>query len=739
MIRFDETRKLWILETRSAAYVFGVSQRGSSVDGFPFSRPAGEGLLLQTWFGPRLGDPADYPEALPEAGWASFSTPETLSPEILPVAGGPRYGEPSLAAVFPDGVRDLRLEYRSWKADKERLVVTLADPVYGLEADLEFEVFPEYDLFSRRTVVRNPEKSESPAPGAARIESLLSGAVYLPRGTESRLTHLTGRWVGETQLQRIPLPLARTVLESVRGFTSHHANPFFALDADSRATEEDGPVWFGELAWSGNWKISLERDSFGQTRVSPGYHDRDFSSELSPGDSLESPLFLFGFTERGFGAMSRSLHAWQRNLLSPSGTENRKVLYNSWEATAFSVDSAGQEKLASLAASCGVELFVMDDGWFGARSNDSAGLGDWYVNAQKFPGGLSPLIERIRELGMSFGLWVEPEMVNPDSDLYRAHPGWVYHYPGRERTEMRNQLVLNLSLPEVEDYVFSFMDRLLSENRISFIKWDLNRSVSEPGGPPEHRRDANLRHIEAVYRVVSRLRERHPAVRFQTCSGGGGRADIGILRHFDQAWTSDNTDACDRLLIQEGFSWAYGAHVMEAWVTAKKNWLNGRTVPLEFRFHAAMAGVLGIGENLCEWDEAEASLARSLIELYKDIRPLVQRGNLYRLESPANGNRASFLYIDDAKTRAVLFVFLEKNNFGTRLPPLMPRGLDPAFRYALSVLSPAEPPPVFPPTGSSGAIGTSLRGDAWMNRGVAIPLREDRTSMVLEFKKIEAE
>ncbi len=742
MIRFDAARSLWILETASSAFAFGLARRGSSVDGFPQSRLSGEGLLLQTWYGPRLPDPLEYPEAVPEPGWASFSTPASLSPEIFPVAGGPRYGEPSLTAVFPDGVRDSALRYRDYAIEGEKLSVFLDDSAYGLEVELEFIAHPAWDLFSRRAIVRNRAARSvagsvgsvaGSSGGSVQIESLLSGAVYLDRGGEYRLTHLVGRWAGETRIERGALGEGRFTIESSRGFTSHHANPFFALDADARADENSGDVRFGCLAWSGNWKISFERDNFGLTKISAGYQDRDFTIPLSSAQEVASPSFIFGFTRGGFGAMSRALHGWQRSALSPSGSELRRVLYNSWEATAFSVDEAGQTALAEKAASLGVELFVMDDGWFGARANDKAGLGDWTVNREKFPRGLKPLIDRVKELGMEFGLWVEPEMVNPDSDLYRAHPDWIYHYPGRTRTEMRNQFVLNLSIPAVEAYVFDAMHRLLSENDIRFVKWDLNRSISEPGSHAHgHPRDANIRHIEALYRIMTRLRSAHPDVRFQTCSGGGGRIDPGILAYFDQAWPSDNTDASDRLVIQEGFSLAYGAHLMESWVTARKNWLNGRELSLEYRFHAAMAGVLGIGENLAHWNEEESAVAKGLVALYKDIRPVVQNGNLYRLES---AGRTAFMYVSDDKSRAVLFVFLERNRFGGRMPPVHPRGLDPDARYELVQRSPAAP--LFSPPSAeiAGRAGMTLSGVAWTERGVSVPLREDHTSAIYEFKR----
>lgn len=755
MIQFDKKRSIWVLETNNYAYSFGIAQKGSSVDGFPQDHTiSGQGMLLQTWFGQKLPRLADYPEAIPEPGWASFSMPETLSPEVFPVAGGPRYTEPSLKLMYADSIRDIFLSYETYVINANKLSIILCDPLYNLEVELEFTVYESHDLFSRRTIIKN--KGTKNKTESFTVESLLSGAVYAPRGANTRLTHLVGRWVGETRIEQIPLPEAKLVLESTRGFTSHHANPFFAIDRNGNATEENGDVWFGELAWSGNWKIVFDTDNFNLTKISAGFNNYDFSTSLSHGEEIASPSLLFGFTNKGFGDMSRKLHAWQRAVLSPCGNELRKVLYNSWEAVAFAVNEENQMQLAEIAAQCGVELFVVDDGWFGSRPSDNAGLGDWIVNTEKFPQGLGPLVEKVKSLGMEFGLWVEPEMINPNSDLYRAHPEWAYHYPGRTPTEMRSQLVLNLALPEVEQYVFNFLHSLLSEYDIRFIKWDLNRSISEPGSPPEHRRDVNILHIQAVYRILSQLRKAHPLVRFQTCSGGGGRVDIGILQYYDQVWPSDNTDASDRISIQEGFSLAYGSHVMESWVTAKTNWLNDRTIPLEYRFHVAMAGVLGIGENLHVWNQDEIAEARRYVEVYKDIRPVVQNGNLWRLDSSLdkaqsiqgvsgfgfpvgrNPDRHSFMYVSENAARAVLFVFLEKNRYASRMNPLYPRGLDPLAMYTLQVHSPQVISKEDVLNVSLGVLHLNpeiLSGQAWMARGIMIPLRKDFSSIIIELRQ----
>jgi len=294
----------------------------------------------------------------------------------------------------------------------------------------------------------------------------------------------------------------------------------------------------------------------------------------------------------------------------------------------------GKKKLAEKAASLGVELFVLDDGWFGERNDDTAGLGDWYVNKKKFPHGLTSLISYVNELGMDFGLWVEPEMVNKNSNLYNLHPDWVYHFPNRLRSESRNQLVLNLAKKEVVEYIYDFMNTLLGAYNIKFIKWDMNRPFSEPGWSEASKfqqQEIWVCHVQGLYQILDRLRRKYPEVIFESCSGGGGRIDLGILQRTDQVWVSDNTDAFDRLKIQEGFSYAYPPKIMMSWVTDSPNWLNQRKLSLEYRFNVAMMGSLGIGGNLNNWSKNEIKLAKEKVIQYKKIRETIQHGDQYRL------------------------------------------------------------------------------------------------------------
>ena len=392
-------------------------------------------------------------------------------------------------------------------------------------------------------------------------------------------------------------------------------------------------VYFGALAYSGSWRITAEHLPNGDVRIHGGYNPVDFRLELEPGQRHVTPAWVCGVSADGWGGASRRLHAFARRRVlprAPGWAEERPILYNSWEATYFDLSYAGQVELARKAAAIGVEMFCVDDGWFGARRSDTAGLGDWMVSPEVFPDGLDPLIDEVHRLGMRFGIWVEPEMVNPDSDLYRQHPDWVLHFPGRPRTEVRTQLILDFGRPEVVRAIHDALDHLLSRHAIDFIKWDMNRNVTEPGSAAG--KAIWRQHTEAVYSIMDRLRRQHPHLSIESCSGGGGRIDLGILARTDQFWTSDNTDAFDRIRIQEGCSLAYPAMAMEAWVTDVPNHQTGRISPLSLRFDVAMRGALGIGANLNRLSQAELDECARYIAFYKRIRPVVQQGDLYRLQ-----------------------------------------------------------------------------------------------------------
>ncbi len=391
------------------------------------------------------------------------------------------------------------------------------------------------------------------------------------------------------------------------------------------------------------------------------------------------------------------------------------------------MDEPGQVALAEKAASLGVERFVMDDGWFGQRKDDHAGLGDWYVNPQKFPHGLKPLIDKVHTLGMDFGLWVEPEMVNPDSDLYRKHPDWVLNFTGRPRTEARNQLVLNLARQDVRDYVFHFLDELVTNNDIAFLKWDYNRNWTEPGWPAvanDEQKQVYVAYTQNLYGILRELRAKHPKLEIESCSGGGGRVDLGILGLTDEVWPSDNTDPYDRLSIQDGFTYAYTPGVMMAWVTDSPSWANNRTTSLTYRFLSSMQGSLGVGANLNKWTPEDFATAKELIAGYKGVRETVQHGSLYRLVSPRNGSEASVTEsVSQDRKQAALFTFLHSSTMGYPYPRVFLRGLDPAKTYKVAAIAGKL----------SADTPATASGSYWMSHGVDVDLRGDLQAAAFRF------
>jgi alpha-galactosidase len=695
----DEAAGTWLLRLRSSAYALGLAGDGAAVRHLywgPDLDPAAAGPVLAL---ARQDQPRERYRS-----WA-LERPDEYVPW-----GGLRFDEPSLKVEYADGTRAVEWHYAGQRISRDGPAVTLevdlADDQYGLTVTLAYRGYDGFDVLERWATL-----SQAAAGAPVVIRQAHAANWWLPPGQRWRLRYLHGSWGAETQLAQATLGPGQFVLESRRGTTSHQFNPWFTLDAGGTATEESGEVYSGELGWSGSWKLVFEQTSAGRLHVGGGWNEFDWSQPLGPGERLVLPTFAGLYTAGGFGAASREWHAWQRACLLGRGDRTglvtprwhaaaraesrpaadgepalRPVLYNSWEATAFAVSEDGQERLAQTAARLGVELFVVDDGWFRGRNHDHAGLGDWTPDPAKFPRGLSPLITRVSQLGMAFGLWVEPEMVNPDSDLYRAHPDWVYHFSQRTRSEHRNQLVLNLARPDVADYLYQSLDRLLAEHDIRFVKWDMNRPFSEPGWPAEAGRypeRAWVEHVRTLYALIDALRAAHPGVDFESCSGGGGRVDLGILRRVEQVWTSDNTDAWDRVAIQEGFSQAYSPSVMMAWVTDSPNPMTGRRLPLAFRFHVAMAGSLGIGADLTQWSEAEVTEAANLVAEYKEIRPVIQRGRLYRLASVSADSFGASEYLAADGSEAVVLAWWGPGQCRAELPRLRLAGLADDARYVV--------------------------------------------------------
>jgi Alpha-galactosidase len=699
-IRFDAATRVFRIDAADTTYVFGVNEHQQ---------------LQSLYWGKRLGTDDSFPaaKAMPEA--AAFDPPISTTPHEYVGWGGGLYVEPDLKITFPDGNRDLVLKYVSNRIDGNKLDIVMKDILREVYVTLQYQADPETGILRRSAEIEN--RTDAPFT----IEQVAAGTWNLPRGTNYRLRYLTGRWAAEWNVQEQAIHPGKTVLESRRGTTGAQNNPWFAIDHVGNNDQDSGDAWFGALGWSGSWEIAIEQDQLQQVRVTGGLNAFDFGYRLQKGEHFQTPYFYGGYSSHGIGGASRLMHRFEIDSLLPHAPtpKLRPVLYNSWEATEFRVDEAGQMALAEKAASIGVERFVMDDGWFGQRKDDHAGLGDWYVNPQKFPHGLKPLIDKVHSLHMDFGLWVEPEMVNPDSDLYRKHPDWVLNFTGRPRSEGRNQLVLNLARPDVRAYVYGFLDKLLTENDIAFLKWDYNRNWSEPGWPavaPEDQKKVYVDFIRNLYSILAELRAKHPNVEIESCSGGGSRVDLGILQYTDEVWPSDNTDAFDRLLIQNGFTYAYTPGIMMAWVTDSPTWVNNRTLSLEYRFLSSMQGSLGIGANLNKWTPEDFATAKKMVAQYKSIRQTVQRGALYRLVSPANNSEQSVTEsVSRDGKQAVAFAFLHSSDEGYPYPRIYLRGLDANANYRIAALDGklAKDTPA------------SANGAYWMYRGVDVELRGD--------------
>lgn len=680
----DEKRQLFGLETNKTTYAFAVDNMG---------------LLRHLYWGPKVNNLEDFD--VPALAEMSSNDPILdLTDEEYPVFGGMRYKEHCLKVNFADGTRDIEYRYVGYTQTEETLVIHLKDAHYEFEFDLHYKVYEVQDLIERTVSVRNTGND------IIEIEKVHSGQIHLPY-QDLTLTSSHGRWLAEFQEFKQPLGQGKIVLENRRGISTHHHNPFFVLD--HQASETNGEVYFGVLKLSGNFQTIIEPRPYGGTLVQMGISSHDCVISLQPGEEFMAPSMLVGYTNSGFEAMTHAMNDFAKQHVLRDGV--RPVLYNSREATEFDVHCDEQIALAKKAKEMGVELFVIDDGWFGQRHSDADGLGDWYVNTDKFPEGLTPLISAVKEMGMMFGIWIEPEMVNPPTQLLKDHPDWIYHFENRMNDTSRNQMVLNVTLPEVQEFIFNMIDDLLANYEIDYIKWDANRPISQTGIS----RDMWYRHIEAVYDIARRVKEKYPNLLLEACASGGGRVDYGMLDSFDDFWTSDNTDAYDRLTIQRTYSYVYPIKAMRAWVTDANN---RSTIPLTFKFHSAMMGTLGMGCNILKFTEEEMELSRQLIEEYKEIRHIIQDGDFYRLNPITSNNYQVYEYANEDE--AVLFVFLPQTQISRLGACIKMRGLDADARYEFNL--------------SDDLIIKS--GSYLMNHGIQVKLSGDYASTIIKFKKI---
>lgn len=547
----------------------------------------------------------DGPSPLANHGQVHFIT----EADAAPVEYAPRGQRPFAGA-------DLVLEQDSWWRFEEAeisdgLRLTYVDDVLGLRTTLCYRPVPDTDVLLRWVELTNAGVE----PLA--VTRLGSAGVCLPTRT-ARLTFLSGQWAQEFQRQTVTLPAGQFRIGSQYGVPGHNYAPWLAIQDTEQA-------WGISLAWPGSWEIDAEVDPTGMTRVRAGRLPHPGPLILLPGETLTTPQAALAYSAEGLDGLARVWHAYERQLSRP---RPRPVLYNSWEATGFSVNADSQLALARAAADLGAELFVVDDGWFTGRDDDTGGLGDWEPDENAFPQGFGAFVEEVRALGLGFGLWVEPESVSPKSHLYKEHPDWVYQIDGRPHTLVRNQLLLNLGREDVREFLWAMLDGLLTRYPISYLKWDMNRPATERGASLP---DADGDHVRGYLELLTRLREQHPDVLVEACAGGGGRTDLATIALSDVLWPSDNTAPLDRLAVQDGFLLAHAPHLMSSWVTDAPGVFDARPRSLRFRFVLAMAGVLGIGADITKWTAEHKKEARELVALYKEIREIIHTGEVYRL------------------------------------------------------------------------------------------------------------
>lgn len=692
MIAVDQKNRVFTLHTANTTYQMKADQYG---------------VLLHTYYGPRVGggdlsrliqytDRGFSPNPS-EAGDCRAYSLDTL-PQEFSTCGAGDFRLSSIEVEQPDGshVADLRLT--GWEEERGKytldglpafhggeeartLHLYLEDQSAGLVVKLSYGVFEDCDLITRSVEVYN----QGNAP--IRLRRCASLCLDLQRGDLDLIT-FDGRHAMERGLNRAPLRPGVQGVGSVRGASSHQHNPFVIL-CERDAGEDYGLCWGAMLVYSGNFEASVERSQFENSRLVMGIHPYHFCWTLEPGQSFTAPEAALVCSPSGFGDMSRRFHrAIRTHLLRPPQTKLHKpVLINSWEAAYFDFDADKLVDLAREAAGLGVDLFVLDDGWFGVRNNDCAGLGDWGVNEEKLPGGLGPLIRRVQALGMDFGIWVEPEMVNEDSGLYRAHPDWVLAPPGRPRTRGRSQLILDFTRKDVRDHIYESLKPVFAQPGLSYVKWDMNRSLTEVWSaalPAGRQGEVYHRFVLGVYEVLERLRRDFPHILIEGCAGGGGRFDGGMLYYTPQIWCSDNTDAMDRLRIQYGTSFCYPVCAMGSHVSKVPNEQTGRVTPLRTRGTVAMSGTFGYEMDLGRATPEEKEAVKEQVKFFKEHYELIQQGDYYRLSDPFTAPYTAWEQVSPDKTEALVSLVYSPLQANAPFRTLRLKGLDPNAVYQIN-------------------------------------------------------
>lgn len=699
--------------------------------------------LYQVYLGQKLQNPADY-DNLPwdvyaasdgsvcQRGWETYST-----------AGNEDFYEPALGVIHADGNRSTYLYYKDHKQTTAdgvtETTIRLADDQYPVEVTLHYTAFAKENVIKAWSEVKHTGNLKTSGPNNLKTSKLpvtlfryASAMLYFKR-PQYFLTEFHSDWAKEAQMCSQELQEGKKILDTKLGSRQNmHMQPMFELGLGAPVSEQHGEVLMGTLGWTGNWQFTFEVDNVHNLRVLPGINPWASDYQLKTGETFKTPEFIFTLSQQGTSQGSRNLHAWALKHQLKDGNKGRMSLLNNWENTYFDFD---QEKLAGLmkeAKTLGVDLFLLDDGWFGngdhARNGDTAGLGDWEVNHAKLPGGIAALCDAADAAGVKFGIWIEPEMVNPKSDLYEKHPDWVIEQPNRKTYYYRNQLVLDLSNPKVQDHVYNVVANILTENpRVKYFKWDCNSPITNIYSPSAGSQQGQMyiNHVRGLYNVLERVKKDFPEATMMLCSGGGGRGDYEALKYFTEFWCSDDTDPVERLYIQWGFSQFFPAKAMCAHVT---DW--NRKTSVKFRTDVASMCKLGFDIGLRHINDDELGYLKTAVANWHRLQSVILDGLQYRLISPYEGNHMAVNYVNSEKNHAVLFTYDIHTRYKEILQNVCLQGLDPSAKYLVEEIN------LMP--GQKSRLpenGKTFSGDYLMKIGLQAFTQEQLRSRVIEITK----
>ena len=677
-IIFNKENRLFHIKSKKTSYVMRVLETGHLINlywGRKINSNKIDYVVKKRPCGSFLADLDNidelHLEVIPQE-YPSYGNPDLRSPAVqIKLANGTtvtdfRYYSHEIYKGKKE-LQGLPATYVENEDEAETLEITLKDELVGLKVVLSYTVFENYDAITRSCRIINDSEKE------VDVLRALSANVDF-RHSDFDLIQLSGSWARERHIIRTPLRNGGQCVESRRGASSHAQNPFIAL-VSKDTTEDKGEVYGFNLVYSGNFLANVEVDMHSNARTQIGINPFDFTWNLESGEEFQTPEVVMVYSPNGLTGMSHIYHDLYRERLC-RGThrdKERPILINNWEATYFDFNDEKIKNIAKESSKLGIELFVLDDGWFGERNNDDCSLGDWFVNEEKLKGGLNSLVKDINEMGMQFGLWFEPEMISPKSKLYEEHPDWCIHIDGRLRSEARKQLILDLSRDEVCDAIIEMLTNVLKSAPISYVKWDMNRNMTEIGSaawPAKKQKEIAHRYMLGLYKILENITTNFPNILFESCSGGGGRFDAGMLYYMPQTWTSDDTDAIERLKIQEGTSLVYPTSTMGSHVSAVPNHQVHRITPLHTRGVVAMAGSFGYELDVTKMTDEEKQEVKSQVEFYKNIRKTIQFGDLYRLKSAFDSNETAWMNISkDGNNLVVSYVkkYAEANVLPKRL------------------------------------------------------------------------